>query len=211
MNLAALPFVALARGLIGASPRWLGCQPSRATRVYFANHSSHLDTLALWAALPGWLRATTRPVAARDYWGKPGVRAFVGKQVFNAVLIDRERSDPDADPLAPLDDALRAGESLILFPEGTRGKEREPVPFKSGLFHLAQRHPTVEFVPVYLENLWRSMPKGAHIPVPLTCAVRFGTPLARIDGEEKAAFLARARGAVIALMSGTPSATSQNP
>ena len=200
MNLVALPFVALARGLVGATPRWLGCRPSGATRVYFANHSSHLDTLALWAALPARLRDRTRPVAARDYWGKPGIRSFVGRRVFNALLIDRERKDPDADPLAPLDDALRAGESLILFPEGTRGKEREPGPFKSGLFHLAQRHPGVEFVPVYLDNLWRSMPKGAHLPVPLTCVVRFGEPLVRVDGEEKPTFLARAREAVIELM-----------
>lgn len=205
MNLVALPFVALARGLIGASPRWLGSQPTDATRIYFANHSSHLDTLALWAALPGRLRERTRPVAARDYWGKPGIRSFVGHRVFDALLIDRNRAsspgtDPDADPLAPLDAALRANRSLILFPEGTRGKEREPGPFKSGLFHLSQRHPTVEFVPVYLDNLWRSMPKGAHIPVPLTCVVRFGAPLARVEGEKKAAFLARARAAVIELM-----------
>ena len=200
MNLVALPFVALARGLVGATPRWLGCQPSDATRVYFANHSSHLDTLALWAALPGRLRERTRPVAARDYWGKPGIRSFVGKRVFDALLIDRERTDPDADPLAPLDDALRGGSSLIIFPEGTRGKEREPGPFKSGLFHLSQRHPTVEFIPVYLDNLWRSMPKGAHLPVPLTCVVRFGAPLARVEGEEKPAFLARARAAVVELM-----------
>lgn len=204
MNLVALPFVALARGLVGASPRWLGCQPSDATRVYFANHSSHLDTLALWAALPGRLRERTRPVAARDYWGKPGIRSFIGKNVFDALLIDRERKDPDADPLAPLDEALRANRSLILFPEGTRGKEREPGPFKSGLFHLSQRHPTVEFVPVYLDNLWRSMPKGAHIPVPLTCVVRFGAPLARVEGEDKPSFLARARDAVVALMPEVP-------
>lgn len=204
MNLVALPFVALARGLVGATPRWIGCQPSGATRLYFANHSSHLDTLALWAALPGPLRERTRPVAARDYWGKPGLRSFIGRHVFDALLIDRERTDPDADPLAPLDDALRAGRSLIIFPEGTRGKEREPGPFKSGLFHLSRRHPTVELVPVYLDNLWRSMPKGAHLPVPLTCVVRFGTPLARVDGEDKPAFLARARDAVVALMPGIP-------
>jgi 1-acyl-sn-glycerol-3-phosphate acyltransferase len=199
MNLAALPFVAFARGLIGATPRWIGCAPSAATRVYFANHSSHLDTLALWAALPARLRARTRPVAARDYWGKPGLRSFVGRHVFDALLIDRERSDPDADPLAPLHAALDAGDSLILFPEGTRGRERLPGPFRSGLFHLAQRHPDVEFVPVFLDNLWRSMPKGAHIPVPLTCVVRFGKRMRRVDGEEKAAFLERARDEVLAL------------
>lgn len=196
------PLVLALRGLVGASPRWIGSAPSAATRIYFANHTSHLDTLALWSALPGWLRRRTRPVAARDYWGKPGLRRWFGANVFDALLIDRERSDPQSDPLAPLHAALSAGQSLILFPEGTRGREREPAPFKSGLFHLAVAHPQVELIPVHLENLYRSMPKGAHIPVPLTCAVRFGAPLARIDGEDKAAFLARARAAVIGLMDG---------
>lgn len=199
-RLVGTPLVLGLRGLVGASPRWLGCQPSANTRIYFANHTSHLDTLALWSALPGWLRRTTRPVAARDYWGKPGIRKWFGAEVFNALLIDRERADPDADPLAPLHAALDAGQSLILFPEGTRGKERLPARFRSGLFHLAMKHPDVELVPVHLENLYRSMPKGAHIPVPLTCAVRFGAPLNRVHDEDKAAFLERARDAVIELM-----------
>jgi 1-acyl-sn-glycerol-3-phosphate acyltransferase len=199
MNLLGTQLVLMLRGLVGASPRWIGCQPLPLTRIYFANHTSHLDTLALWAALPGRLRKHTRPVAARDYWGKPGIRSWFGRSVFNALLIDRERSDPEADPLSPLHQALDSGDSLILFPEGTRGKDKLPARFRSGLFHLAQKHPDVELNPVYLQNLYRSMPKGAHIPVPLTCAVRFGAPLLRVAGEDKAAFLERAREAVVAL------------
>jgi 1-acyl-sn-glycerol-3-phosphate acyltransferase len=199
MNLLGTQLVLMLRGLVGASPRWIGCQPLPLTRIYFANHTSHLDTLALWAALPGRLRKHTRPVAARDYWGKPGIRSWFGRSVFNALLIDRERSDPEADPLSPLHQALDSGDSLILFPEGTRVKDKLPARFRSGLFHLAQKHPDVELIPVYLQNLYRSMPKGAHIPVPLTCAVRFGAPLLRVAGEDKAAFLERAREAVVAL------------
>lgn len=199
-----LPLIALMRGLVGAHARWMGSLPRHVTRVYFANHGSHLDTLVLWGALPGWLRKVTRPVAAKDYWGKPGLRSWFAHRVFNALLIDRTRSNADEDPLAPLHDALDHGDSLILFPEGTRGSERLPGPFKSGLYHLAMRHPDVELVPVYLENLYRSMPKGAHIPVPLTCAVRFGPPLSRVAGEDKAMFLERARDAVIELMGDAP-------
>ena len=199
-----LPLIALMRGLVGAHARWMGSLPRDTTRIYFANHGSHLDTLVLWGALPGWLRRLTRPVAAKDYWGKPGIRRWFAHNVFNALLIDRTRSNADEDPLAPLHDALDKGDSLILFPEGTRGTERLPAPFKSGLYHLAMRHPDVELVPVYLENLYRSMPKGAHIPVPLTCAVRFGPPLLRVPNEDKAAFLERARDAVIQLMGDTP-------
>ena len=118
---------------------------------------------------------------------------------MNAVLVDRQRTDPDVDPLAPLNEALAASDSLIIFPEGTRRQERLPGEFKSGLFRLAEKFPQVELVPVYLDNLYRAMPKGRTVPVPLTCAVRFGTPIARGDGETKDGFLVRARDAVIAL------------
>ena len=184
------PLVLLLRTLVGASPRWIGCQPLPVPRIYFANHTSHLDAPVLWASLPGHLRRQTRPVAARDYWGKPGFRKW---------FADSGASGSASGSLAPLSQALDAGDSLILFPEGTRRGERLPAAFKSGLYHLAMRHPEVELVPVYLENLYRSMPKGAHIPVPLACAVRFGAPLARVAGEEKAAFLERAHAAVCGL------------
>jgi 1-acyl-sn-glycerol-3-phosphate acyltransferase len=191
-------FVGTVRLLVGAYPRWVGCEPESLQRLYFANHSSHIDTLALWSALPLGLRARTRPVAARDYWGK-GFRRYIATRVLRAVLIDRAGEDRTTDPLAPLIAALRSGDSLILFPEGTRGKEPTPAAFKSGLFRLAQQFPSVQLIPVYLENLHRSMPKGAVLPIPITCTVRFGEPMALAQDESKEDFLARARGAVIRL------------
>ena len=183
---------------LGAYPRWAGSRPTPRQRIYFANHSSHVDTVALWSALPPPLRKRTRPVAARDYWGS-GLRYFVARQGFNAVLIERHRDPQAGDPLQPLYDALAHGESLILFPEGTRNSEPQPLPFKSGLFHLATRFPDVELIPVYLDNARRSMPKGSLLPVPLICTVRFGPALAVVPDETKDAFLARARSAVVAL------------
>lgn len=190
--------VGFVRLLVGAYPRWLGCGPSPAQRIYFANHTSHIDTLAIWSALPGELRGRTRPVAARDYWGGNGLRGYIAEKTLYAVLIDRQRR-AGRDPLEPLGAALRAGDSLIIFPEGTRGREALPGPFKSGLWHLGERFPAVELVPVYLENLHRAMPKGVSLPVPFTCTVRFGAPLARVAGEDKVSFLERARQAVVAL------------
>ncbi len=190
--------VGLMRLLVGAYPRWLGCDPGPAQRIYFANHTSHIDTLAIWSALPPQLRATTRPVAAKDYWDKGLLRRYIANQGLHVVLIERAKEGRQGDPLQPLADALEQGESLIIFPEGTRGTAALPAAFKSGLYHLAQRFPAVELVPVYLENLHRSMPKGTIMPVPLICTVRFGTPVARIDGESKEAFLVRARDAVVA-------------
>jgi 1-acyl-sn-glycerol-3-phosphate acyltransferase len=193
------PIVWLVRLLVGAYPRWLGSAPTATQRIYFANHTSHMDTIVLWAALPSSLRANTRPVAAKDYWNKPGIRGQIAREELNVVMVDRSRDDPNADPLEPLRDALEHGFSLIIFPEGTRAAQSRPGPFKSGLYHLANEFPQVELIPVYIENLHRSMPKGAIVPVPIICTVRFGAPLGRRAGEDKDAFLARARDAVIEL------------
>jgi 1-acyl-sn-glycerol-3-phosphate acyltransferase len=187
------------RLLVGAYPRWEGSGPSSAQRIYFANHSSHMDTLVLWSALPPALRQQTRPVAAKDYWGGSAFRRYVSGKGFNVVLIERAREGREGDPLQPLYDVLQNGQSLIIFPEGTRKPQALPDPFKSGLYHLSQRFPNVELVPVYLENLHRSMPKGTFFPLPLICTVRFGASLAKIENESKDDFLARARREVVAL------------
>jgi 1-acyl-sn-glycerol-3-phosphate acyltransferase len=191
--------VGLVRLLVGAHGRWLGCEPRPVQRIYFANHSSHLDTLALWAALPPLLRQRTRPVAARDYWGNGGLRGFIAQHGFRAVYIERDRDHREGDPLEPLCEALAAGDSLIIFPEGTRSPDPLPRPFKAGLYHLAQRHPQAELVAVYLDTLHRAMPKGSLLPVPLTCMVRFGRALRLGEGEDKESFLQRARAAVVEL------------
>ena len=193
------PIVWLVRTLVGAYPHWVGSAPSANQRIYFANHTSHLDTVVLWAALPGSLCANTRPVAAKDYWGTGGLRTQIARDELNVVMIDRAREDREADPLDPLRDALEHGFSLIIFPEGTRSAQPLPGPFKSGLYHLAVEFPQVELIPVYIENLHRSMPKGALLPVPIICTVRFGAPIALRAGETKEQFLERARDAVIAL------------
>jgi 1-acyl-sn-glycerol-3-phosphate acyltransferase len=190
--------VGIVKLLVGAYPRWIGCKPDAVQRLYFANHSSHIDTLALWSALPIRLRRHTHPVAARDYWGA-GLRRYIATKALHAVLIDRAREHRDDNPLAPLIEVLTQGESLIIFPEGTRGKQPLPTTFKSGLYHLAAQFPRVQLIPVYLENLHRSMPKGAVIPIPMTCTVRFGSPLELVEGESKDDFLTRAREEVIKL------------
>lgn len=190
--------VALVKAVVGASPRWVGCEPSTKQRIYFANHTSHIDAVAIWSALSPTMRAQTRPVAAADYWGVGGVRRDVALNVLNAVLVDRHQKG-GVDPLTPLAQALEHGDSLILFPEGTRRMERLPGEFKSGLFHLARRFPQVELVPVYLENLHRIMPKGSFLPVPIVCTVRFGGPIVFSDDENKRDFLSKAKAAVEAL------------
>jgi len=186
--------IGLTRFLVGGTGLWLGCAPSARQRIYFANHSSHLDTIILWAAMPPDLRRRVRPVAAADYWGTGRFRRHIALKVLNVVLVDRQVRS--SNPLAPLEDALRAGDSLIIFPEGTRGLERLPSAFKGGLYHLAREFPDVELVPVFLDNLRRALPKGSLVPVPISCIARFGAPIALAEGETKPKFLERAREAV---------------
>jgi 1-acyl-sn-glycerol-3-phosphate acyltransferase len=195
---AGLFLAFLARLITGAQGHWYGCPPKAEQRIYFANHQSHFDWVLIWAALPRELRAATRPIAARDYWTSTPFKHWLTREVFNAVYVSRQRSD-DEDPLEPLMEALRHGDSLVIFPEGTRGSKGEPAPFKAGLFHLAEAFPQVQLVPAWISNVQRVMPKGEVVPVPILCSVTFGAPLTVQPGEEKHAFLDRAREAVLAL------------
>lgn len=102
-------------------------------------------------------------------------------------------------PLQPLIEALHSGDSIIIFPEGTRGHTGEPQKFKSGLFTLAQMFPDVVLVPAWIDNVQRVMPKGEVVPVPILCSVTFGEPVRLEEGEERRPFLDRAREAVVAL------------
>jgi len=190
--------LALVRVLTGAQARWYGCPPKAEQRIYFANHQSHADLVMIWAALPHELRSITRPIAAKDYWTKTPLRQWITTAVFNAVYVDRERREGE-DPLEPLAQALESGDSIIIFPEGTRGHGEEPQSFKSGLYTLAQRFPQAVLVPAWIDNIQRVMPKGEVVPVPILCSVTFGAPIALEPGEERRAFLVRARAAVIAL------------
>ena len=191
--------VALTRLLSSAHVRWVGARPDAVQRVYVANHSSHLDFIVLWSSLPARLRARTRPVAGSDYWERGAVRRYLARNVFHAVLIDRQHAVDAREALEAMARALDGGDSLILFPEGTRGTGRELAPFRGGLYHLAQRRPDVEIVPVYLANLNRILPKGEVLPAPLLSRVTFGPPITLAAGEEKGAFLARARESVARL------------
>jgi 1-acyl-sn-glycerol-3-phosphate acyltransferase len=186
----------LARAISGVSVRWL-CDPAGGRqRIYFANHSSHLDFLVVWASLPPQLRGTTRPVAAQDYWQRGRLRRHLAERVFRGVLIDRSGSPGGANPIERMLSALDGGDSLIIFPEGTRGDGARISAFKGGLYRLAAARPQVELLPVGIENLNRVLPKGEAVPVPLISRLTFGEPLALGADEDGDAFLRRARRAV---------------
>lgn len=185
--------------LTGVQARWLGCGPASVQRIYFANHTSHMDFVLLWSVLPVRLRKRTRPVAASDYWERGAFRRYIIHRVFHGILVARGGSEPNQNPIAIMCQALDEGASLIIFPEGTRGPGDCVQPFKSGVFHLAQARPQVELVPVWIDNSYRVMPKGVVLPIPLLCSAAFGKPERLEIGEQKAAFLDRLRRSLVEL------------
>ncbi len=187
-----------ARFISGASVRWVDSQPDTCQRVYFANHTSHLDVVLVWSALPTDVRRLTRPIAAKDYWDRGFVRRHLAK-VFNAMLIDRKEIKVHQSPIDLMLREIGDTHSLIIFPEGGRSTGEGVGDFKSGLYYLSKKRPELELIPVYLNNLNRILPRGEFLPVPLLSSLTFGPPMWLEAGEPKTEFLARAREAVLRL------------
>jgi len=199
-NLAASTILVFARFITAVRGIWQGIDPIARQRIYFANHSSHGDFVLIWTVLPPRMRAATRPVAGSDYWSGSRLKEFIGRDVFNAVLIDRNPQTRVADPVDQMAQALDTGASLIVFPEGTRNTTQQTLlDFKSGLYHLAKKRPSIDLVPVWIANLNRVMPKGEKVPVPLICTVTFGEPIHVGSDETKTDFLKRAENALLDL------------
>ena len=195
MKLTASALAVAAKLLSGATVRWVDCMPETCQRVYFANHTSHLDALVLWASLPRNLRELTRPVAAKDYWVKGPVRRYLAS-VFNALLIDRDEIKVHQSPVDLMIREMGDKHSLIVFPEGSRNTNEEMGEFKSGIYYLSKKRPDLELVPVCIDNLNRVLPRGEFLPVPLLSCITFGPPVWLEPGEPKGDFLRRARDAV---------------
>jgi len=204
-HVAGQAIVTFAKAITAVRADWRGTDPLPHQRVYYGNHTSNGDMPMIWAVLPPAIRRRTRPVAAADYWLKNPLRAFVGAEVFRAVLIDRRPQARTEDPIALIVAALTEGSSLIIFPEGNRNMGTDPLlPFKSGLYHISRARPDVDLVPAWIANLTAIMPKGEVIPLPLMCTVTFGAPIRAQPDEDKATFLTRAADALAALRPGVP-------
>jgi 1-acyl-sn-glycerol-3-phosphate acyltransferase len=192
----------IARVISGATVKWTAPLDPHRQRVYFANHASHLDFILIWSALPPLMRERTRPVAGSDYWGKGAIRRYVSKIVFNAILIERSSAGSASHARESIDaiaNGMGGTHSIIVFPEGTRSLTGEVLPFKSGMYHLCGLKPGLELVPIYLANMNRILPKGEVLPVPLIGRLVVGAPMCLDPGEDKSAFLARTREALLAL------------
>jgi len=163
--------------IIGLRYHWSKTPHPLGPVIYVANHNSHLDGMSLMTIVPSHRIHLTHSVAAQDFFGNSGFRRWSMKNLVNAVLISRSKREADVDPVQLLDAMIRQGHSLILFPEGTRGVPGVMADFKRGVGHLASRHPDVPVIPVYLDGLYRNLPKGRSIIVPLGGTLVMGDPM----------------------------------
>jgi 1-acyl-sn-glycerol-3-phosphate acyltransferase len=171
--LAIRPFMAL---FIGLRVRGREHLHSAKQFILVANHSSHLDTLSLLSLFPLNQLRRIRPVAAADYFERNAFVSLVTKTLFNILPIARKNITSENNPLRRMREAIEAGHSLIIFPEGTRGSGGEIGEFRAGVAHVLEKLPDVPVLPAYLVNMGRSLPKGEFIPVPFFCEIRLGTP-----------------------------------
>jgi 1-acyl-sn-glycerol-3-phosphate acyltransferase len=203
---AAWLMVLVARAITRKSVRFLQRIDDARQRIYFANHTSHLDFILIWSSLPRHVRERTRPVAGRDYWERSRFRRYYVQKVFNAVLIDRALLDSDTvgsafdrrgrEAVEQMVQGLGDEYSLILFPEGTRGSGDSIGQFRSGLYYLCRERPDVELVPVRIHGAHKVLPKGRKLPRPQESDLTFGEPMRFEEGETRTGFLQRARTAL---------------
>ena len=174
--------------------------PERDPFVLIANHSSHLDTLSLLSLFPVRRLHHIRPAAAADYFERTAAIAWFSHAFINILPIARKHITPENHPILKMRQAVEAGESLILFPEGTRGTGEALGTFHPGIAHLVEQVPGLSVVPCYLANMGRALPKGEFVPVPFFCEIRIGRPV-RPEGSREE-ILAALRAEVLALRDG---------
>ncbi|MDA9325428.1 1-acyl-sn-glycerol-3-phosphate acyltransferase [Flavobacteriales bacterium] len=145
--------------------------------ILIANHNSHMDTMAIMSAIPSRYIHRVHPIAARDFFGGSLFKKILMRYLVNATLIKRDRTDPKNDPIDSMDKMLKKSRSLILYPEGSRGIPGVMSNFKKGLGYLIQRNPDVDVIPVYLDNVYKTLPKGKKIILPYNCSINFGEPI----------------------------------
>ena len=144
--------------------------------ILIANHNSHMDTMAIMSSIPSRYIHKVHPIAAEDFFGGSRFKETLMRYMVNATLIPRKRanSDDDIDPIEVMSNLLKRGRSIIIYPEGSRGVPGVMTDFKKGIGYLVKQNPTVDVIPVYLDGLHKTLPKGKNLILPYNCRIIFG-------------------------------------
>ncbi len=147
--------------------------------VFTPNHSSHFDLLSIAGSIPLRMVHRTFAVAAKDYFFNKTYKALGARILVNAIPFDRKGRVNES--MQRCREALDGGDSLVIFPEGTRSPNGQLQDFKQGVGQLLAGHPKARAVPVYIDGAYRIMPKGSKFPGPGKLKVRFGKPISFRD------------------------------
>lgn len=160
--------------IMGLSVRGKEHLPRNGPAIIVSNHNSHLDAVTLMSLFPLFKLRHIRPVAAADYFMKPGFMQWFSLNIIGIVPVDRHARDKGEDPFVYVNKELEEGNILIIFPEGTRGEPEQMAELKKGISHLVEKHPHVPITPVITRGLGKALPRGSYLPVPFFCDVYVG-------------------------------------
>lgn len=147
--------------------------------ILIANHNSHMDTMAIMSSIPFRYIHRVHPIAAQDFFGGSRFNEFLMRYAVNATLIPRKKPDDDndVDPIEVMSNLLQKGRSIIIYPEGSRGNPGVMTDFKKGIGYLVQKNPSVDVIPVYLDGIHKTLPKGNNLILPYNCRIIFGNSI----------------------------------
>lgn len=136
-----------------------------------------MDTAAFLAMIPMKGHLEAHPIAANDYFGRsPFARKFF-EFVFNTIIINRKGKQEIDKTIEPINLALSQKKSILIFPEGSRGEPEIMGQFKNGIAYILKTHPTIPFVPIYMQGLGKAMPKGDSVIIPHDSKIIVGRPV----------------------------------
>ncbi len=172
---------------------------SKGPAIIVANHNSHVDTLLLMSLFSTSQILKIHPVAAADYFCNTKLKSFIFKTLLGLIPLQRKFGKTTKEELfKEINEALRAGETIIIYPEGTRGEDNTIKEFKSGVAHIAAMNPEVPVVPFYINGPDRILPKGAFLWVPFIADVYVAEGI-KYDGTPTKVFTQRIESVVTTL------------
>lgn len=148
--------------------------PLEGGAVIAPNHNSHLDTLVIMSLYPLSKIDKIRPVAAADYFMRNKFVSWISTYCIGIIPLDRTGASSQEELFKEPHEALDNKDILILFPEGSRGKPEQMTRLKKGLFYLLKDKKDIPIIPIAMQGLGNSLPKGEALFVPFNCQVVIG-------------------------------------